>query len=302
MSKNTKIWLITAASLVVLGLSVFVAVMAAYGWDFTKLGTEVYETRTYKIDEEFENISINTDTADICFSVSDDGSCKVIWHASESITRNVEVINGTLTVKSIDEREWYERLGVSFENSRITVCLPLDEYGSLSIKESTGDIDICEEYKFKSVSVVSSTGDISVKNITAESVALTVSTGEIEISNLTCEGDIQINVSTGKSKVTNVLCKNIESNGSTGDIILKNVVASEQLVIERSTGDVNLNGCDAESISITTGTGDVTGTLLSEKQFSVETDTGDIDVPKTMSGGLCEITTGTGDVEINIIP
>ncbi len=46
--------------------------------------------------------------------------------------------------------------------------------------------------------------------------------------------------------------------------------------------------------------GDVKGTLLSEKAFFAESDTGDIDVPKTNVGGRCEITTDTGDIQIQI--
>ena len=57
---------------------------------------------------------------------------------------------------------------------------------------------------------------------------------------------------------------------------------------------------EARTISIKTDTGDVTGTLLSEKEFITDSDTGNIDVPKTTTGGKCEITTDTGDIKIDI--
>jgi len=81
---------------------------------------------------------------------------------------------------------------------------------------------------------------------------------------------------------------------------LKNVNAAEKFSIERSTGDVKFDGCDAAEVFVKTDTGDVTGTLLSEKVFIVETDTGKVDVPKTVNGGRCEITTDTGDINISI--
>ena len=56
----------------------------------------------------------------------------------------------------------------------------------------------------------------------------------------------------------------------------------------------------AAEILIKTDTGDVKGSLLSEKVFVVQTDTGSIDVPKTVSGGRCEITTDTGDIKISL--
>jgi hypothetical protein len=42
--------------------------------------------------------------------------------------------------------------------------------------------------------------------------------------------------------------------------------------------------------------------LYSEKIFFTETDTGDIRVPKSTSGGVCEIKTDTGDITFTIIP
>ena len=81
---------------------------------------------------------------------------------------------------------------------------------------------------------------------------------------------------------------------------MKNVIASEKFFIERDTGDIELEGIDAAEISIKTSTGDVEGWVLSEKVFIPKSSTGDIDVPKTVNGGRCEITTSTGDIEISI--
>jgi len=64
---------------------------------------------------------------------------------------------------------------------------------------------------------------------------------------------------------------------------------------------VEFTACDAGEIVIETDTGDVEGTLLSDKIFITETDTGRIDVPKTTTGGRCQITTDTGDIKIKIV-
>ena len=58
--------------------------------------------------------------------------------------------------------------------------------------------------------------------------------------------------------------------------------------------------CDAFEIVAKTSTGDVTGSFLSEKIFMAQTDTGRIDVPQTMTGGKCQITTNTGDIKVKI--
>ena len=46
--------------------------------------------------------------------------------------------------------------------------------------------------------------------------------------------------------------------------------------------------------------GDIEGTLLTDKIFMAESDIGEVDVPKTTSGGRCEINTNTGDIDIEI--
>lgn len=63
---------------------------------------------------------------------------------------------------------------------------------------------------------------------------------------------------------------------------------------------MGFNHCDAETIYVNTDTGSVTGTLLTDKVFIIETDTGSVDVPKSITGGRCEITTDTGNIRITI--
>lgn len=79
------------------------------------------------------------------------------------------------------------------------------------------------------------------------------------------------------------------------------MTASGAFSIERSTGDVEFDGSDADEITVKTSTGDVRGTLKSEKVFLTDTSTGWINVPKTTSGGRCEITTSTGNIDIAIL-
>ena len=67
MRTRTKIWLIIATSLVLIGCIIFSGVMTMLKWDFTKLSTSKYDTNNYEITENFNNISIITSTADILF-------------------------------------------------------------------------------------------------------------------------------------------------------------------------------------------------------------------------------------------
>ncbi len=314
-----KKFIILAVSLVVIGALIFVIAASSVGWDFTKLGTVNHETNTHEIDEAVNSISIKTDTADIDFLPSDDGKIKVVCYEKENMKHTVSALDGILKIEVVDTRKWYEHISW-YSSPKITVYLPEGEYSSLFIDEGTGDIDVANNFKFESVDIKASTGDVElyssaesvkiktstgnirVENITANSLDLSVSTGRVTVLGAVCEGDLKIKVSTGKSYLTDTKCKNLTSNGNTGDITLKGVVATEKLSIERSTGDVKFEGCDAAEIYVITDTGDVKGTLLSDKVFLTASDTGDIDVPKTITGGRCEITTDTGDIKLSVKP
>lgn len=317
--KMTKASLITAALLMIIGFVVFTGAMAALDWDFSKLSTVKYETNTYEISENFDSISIDTDTADIVLMPSDDGKCKVVCYEEEKERHCAAVQSGTLEISAEDMREWYDHIGISFSSPRITVYLPQTEYSSLLISESTGDIKIPKDFRFEGIDISASTGNveccacasgkiqielstgsITVDGVSAGELNLSVSTGKVYAESVTCEGNIGVSVSTGNALLTDITCQRISSHGSTGNMTLKNVIASESFSIERSTGEVRLDDCDAAEIFIKTDTGDVTGTLLSEKVFIAETDTGSIVLPKTASGGRCEITTDTGDIRIDI--
>ena len=76
------------------------------------------------------------------------------------------------------------------------------------------------------------------------------------------------------------------------------LLPQKSFTIERSTGNVKFDRSDAAEIFVKTNTGNVTGSLLTDKVFTTQTDTGDVSVPKTVTGGRCEIKTDTGDIKI----
>ena len=285
----------------------------------TSCGSSNYKTNIHEVNEAFQNISIKTDTADIAFVLSDDEMCKVVCYEDEKNSHFVWVENDTLTINLLNEEKWYDYVGINFGNPKITVYLSESKYFSLVIEESTGDIEISKDLEFKNIDIslstgdvmcyasaledikiTTSTGDINFESISAASLNLCVSTGRVNISDVTCEKDITIKLSTGKSYLSDTVCRNLISHGSTGDISLKNVISKEKISIERSTGDVTFIDSDAAELFITTDTGDVEGSLLTNKVFIIQSDTGNIDVPKSITGGRCEITTDTGDIKIFI--
>ena len=321
MRRATKVCIIVAASLMLMGALVLGVGLALGGGETIRFGGVEYVEHEYRIDYEFENISIKCKTADINFLPSSDSAARVVCSESDNLRYTVSAnAEGTLEIELVDSRKWYEHISFfSIGKSEINVYLPAGEYGALSIEGSTGDVDIPEEFAFESVDVSlntgdvecyasakgllkikASTGDIHLEGVTAGALELSVSTGRVSVSSVKCEGDVSLKVSTGKADLVGVDCKSFFSTGDTGGLVMKDVVAEGIFSIERSTGDVSFDGCDAAEIYVTTDTGDVRGSLLSAKVFITETDTGKVDVPKSTTGGRCEIKTDTGDVKITV--
>jgi len=279
MSRKTKVWLMLAALLIVIGSILFVGVMTLLNWDFTKLSTSEFETNEYEIAENYQHISVATKTADIVLLPSDSAKTTVICYEQVNMKHTVSVKDGVLKIHVEDTRKWYEYIGISFLTPKITVYVPQGEYGDLTIHSATGNVEIPAGFGFQSMNI-------------------SVSTGAVSVSGATCYGDIGIYVTTGRASITDVRCDTLRTAGSTGDLYMRNVVTAEKLSAERATGSITFEKCDAAELYLKTSTGNVTGSLLSEKIFTAQAGTGHVDVPNTASGGRCEIYTGTGNIKI----
>ncbi len=319
MSKKTKRWLIAATGLLIAGILMFGGTFAMLDWDFTKLSESKYDTVTHTVTDTFDSLSVSTLTADVSFVLSEDGKTTIICHEQKNRKHAVSVQDGTLVIEVEDTRKWYEYIDVDFDTPTITVSLPRTEYETLSIDSSTGDVTVPSDFRFNSlavsqttgsidcaasvtgaVSIKTTTGNICVKNAAVGSLDLSATTGGITLSKVTCAGDVRLSITTGSCNISDLTCNNLTSTGCTGKNTMSNLIANGKLVVERTVGDVTLDGCDAAEIAIETGTGDVRGHLLSDKVFITNTSTGSIDVPKSITGGLCEIRTTTGNITMTV--
>lgn len=299
MKKHMKKLFIIAAVLITFGILAFTCAMSALDWDFAKLSTEEYEMKRYEISEPFSAISIDTETADVEFLPSEDGKTSVVCYGIRGVEYTAEVEEQTLSIKTRDTRKWYEYLKLIFGTPKITVYLPEGEYGALDVKLTTGDVKIPEKFEFARIDLSLTTGDVTSFASVMGDVKIDLTTGDVKLEKMTC-GAASISVTTGDVSLSELKCKSFYSVGSTGDIDLRDVIAEERFDIERTTGDVSFDRCDAGEIKISVTTGDVSGSFLSKKIFYAKSNTGDVDVPRSDSGGICEITSTTGDIEIRV--
>ena len=301
MKKAVKIWLITAAVLVVVGIGLMTAALAAVNFDITKLGTVPYENNTYKVTGKFDQISIEDSTTDIEFALSDNKQCSVVCNEPEHLTHTASVQNGVLTITAVDERQWYEYISLTFESPKMTVYLPEKEYAALTVSSHTGNITLSKDFTFSSIDIRCDTGNVECYSSVKETVGIELATGNIFLEN-TAPEKIALSTSTGNVKLDSVNAKrDIDIKTNTGNIRLTDTLAKGSLHLETDTGNVTFDGCDAASLDVKTDTGNIKGTLLSAKRFSAHSDTGRINVPNTYSGGECDLKTDTGNIDIELV-
>ena len=310
----------TALLLCVAGLLILLVSFIAVGFDVKKLETVAYETNTYEITDYFTDITVKTQTADLCFVPWEEEYCKVVCYEEDKVKHTVTVQKNTLVIDVTDTREWYDHIGMSFEDAELTVYLPKKQYDALEIEGDTGDVELPEGFMFEKGKVKTDTGEITWKATVINSLVIETDTGKVNVDTDTFErleiktstGDVSVDsvavaylisveTGTGEILLNNIKCRSFSVETNTGKVYIKDTVAGLNGTILTQTGDVTLKDSDAvESLYIKTDTGDVIGTLLSGKQFQTDTDTGKVTVPAT-NGYPCVIITDTGDINIEVV-
>lgn len=336
MKKSTKTALILSAILICAGLIIGFIGFSAASYDISRLNTQRFVTESFEITEPFSAVAVSCGMSDVTLIPSD--ACRVEFTRQTNIKHSVSVEDGILTLREKDERTWFDLIGVAWGDMEIKVYLPAGEYAMFHSESGTGDVEVPSDFGFvdaeihsgtgsiefyanvKNALVVSSdTGDITVSRICAESAEISTDTGSINVSDIELNGGLHLESDTGDMDITGAFCSSfylVTDTGSsdiygthcgdmfiethTGDIYLNSTAAENRAELIATTGDITFHGFDGGTITVITDTGDVRGTLASEKIFFVESDTGDISVPKSLTGGECSITTDTGDITVKI--
>lgn len=317
--KKLTVWMITATALMLAGVLIFGGAMTMFNWDFSKFSTTKLVTNEHDVNDSFKNISVISNTANVILVPSSDEKCTVTCFEEQKQRHAVSVKEDTLTIEIVDERKWYDHIGVTIGSPKITVTIPEGEYERLTVNTTTGNVETSKAFSFESIGISATTGNITnlsssageisltattgavtVREVTAGSLALNATTGKLTVSKVNCEGDVETGITTGRTDITDLKCKNLTSKGETGGITLKNTISEAAFYIERTTGGIRFEKSDAAEITARTSTGSIKGSLLSEKIFFASSSTGRVNVPKTLTGGKCELTTSTGSIEITV--
>lgn len=320
MKSAKKILLIVAVVSVAAGLLLCLGAFAAMGFTFTRLNSLTFETRTYTVEEPFDDLLVEGAECDVRLLPSEDGSCRIVCRESDRIDHTVQVVNGCLTIERVDHRKWYEHIiGIYWGRMEVAIYLPESAYASLSVTSVSGNVEIPADFSFTEAKVQSTSGnirffasvenglsaktvsgDMNMRNVSPKSLRVQSTSGDITIASVHVAEELIAKTVSGDLDFSAIDCGSLDANTTSGEVECSALRASGSLRIKTVSGDVELRGCDADTLWIKTTSGDVSGSLLTEKIFITDTTSGRVRVPPSASGGKCEVTTTSGDIGLTI--
>ena len=103
MNKLLFIPIIIGGSAIIAGSIIFGLAIAS-----TSKGDNKLVDKTTELNETVTNFDIDVTVADLEFKVGD--TAKVVCHESEKEHHEVTIKDGTLKIKFVDEKRWYENI------------------------------------------------------------------------------------------------------------------------------------------------------------------------------------------------
>lgn len=187
------------------------------------------------------------------------------------------------------------------ENTSGGIYVGDNSVDSLSVKGTSGSIEVMNVVATGDVEVNGSSGGINISNVECANISVENSSGVLRLSEIVATGDVNVKGTSGGVHLEDVECANLTGSNSSGKIYCTNVIASGDMNLENSSGGIALEACDATNLKLEATGGSIRGTLLTEKIFVAYATSGSVDVPKTTSGGVCEVTTTSGSISLSLV-
>ena len=178
------------------------------------------ETHEYEIKEVYKDIIITTNTADIQFTPSEKPGTLIVCEEEKNVHYSVLVKENALRIEVVDNKKWYEDIGINLRAPKITLCLGKSECGNISIKTNTGNV-------------------LSDNTIAIGKLAIETNTGNVNFE--ACDaGEAFVETDTGNVTGSFLTDKVIFAESDTGNIDIPKVIANEKCEIITDTGNIKI--------------------------------------------------------------
>ena len=268
----------------------------------------------------FENIEINTLTADVSIRISSNGKNSVACSELKGFEHNVSVTDNTLVITQPEADKWYEK-AYTLTRSSIVIFLNENKFDTLTINGKNGSVYSHSVLTFNNVSIHLNSGNVEwdsdvlnnftveVKkgNVKLEDATLNLAkieaeTGDVEALNCSISNQIILDINTGDVFINECDLNCSNATIKTGYVNFSNVIAKSQIFVSVESGGIYFTSCDASHIDAIVKYGNIKASFLSGKKINANAPDGNIDIPENSDGGDCNLSTNTGSIKVEIIP
>jgi len=260
--------------------------------------------------EEIKDINIDASSSDINIIEYDDAKVKVHIYG-KLYTKNendenkpvIELINGRLNIK--ENRKSTMHIGINFnigesfqkKEMQIDVFVPKGYRENMKIESSSGSVK-ADPLNLKELDINTFSGDIELKDVTADTVSLETSSGNISAGNVQAD-DIKINTFSGNNDFKSVNAEEVCLESSSGHVSLGTVEA-EKITGDTFSGNISADNVKSDDAVMNTSSGHITINGATIKKVKCETFSGNITFDKVLLYDT-EIDTSSGNVTLKLI-
>ncbi len=189
---------------------------------------------------------------------------------------------------------------LSVENTSGGIDVGENQVGSLTVAGSSGGIQVASVSVENDIQASSTSGGIHISDVECKNIVAKGSSGSIRLSSIAAKENLNVNATSGSIQLSDVECVNVTGGNSSGSIKCNNVIAAGDITLNSTSGAISFDACDAANLRLSATSGSIRGNVLSPKNFVAEATSGSVDVPESASGGLCEVSTTSGSIQIRV--
>lgn len=235
-----------------------------FAWRLQEQDGQNIRSQTFDA-RKVEEISVHLNVSDIEIKQSKDALIKVEWKEDEKAPVQVKMEKRKLMVQGKHDVKKWLNLERNKSDIPLRLYLPAKEFQAIHLQNNVGDIS-ANTIVTKDLSIISTTGDMKIKNGTTEKFSVRLLVGDIEVVDTTGEGQLETKTGDityeGTTITQPMLCTT-----EVGDITmrLKEKPKDVSFIVETNVGSVdvfqekgNIHTSGAISVYTRTKTGDIT--------------------------------------------
>ena len=192
--------------------------------------------------------------------------------------------NGKLSIKRGGWISW--RL-FYIVRSRIEIYLPTGYKHAISIGTTSGDIVVADEYAVSKAQIKTTSGDIGVNKLQAETASISATSGDIDCKTLVA--NVEVHATSGDIRIENLTAGNASVKTTSGDIKMNQT--SGNLTVKCTSGDI-YGKTATGNLVVSTTSGDIVWDVING-EISANSTSGSIKL-NLVNGGVTAQTTSGG--------